>query len=275
MKQFSKQNVYHSLEVKKQCFLRRLWGKWCFTLSISFYFQIVRIVFESWQKARKGALNTSCWSQQSRKVLKAVESHGGIIHIEGLNNIRNAKGPVVFISNHMSALETFIFPYVILPKNFTFIIKESLLTYPLMGDILRTIKAIAVTRQNPREDLKTVLIKGIENLNSGRSLLIFPQSTRTFHINPAQFNTLGVKLAAKAHLPVIPIAVKTDFWGSGKFIRDFGPIGKVRDIYISIGEPIMIQGNGRKEHKEIIQFIRSHLVQWAELNPAGPPVLET
>ncbi len=275
MGQISKQNTYHTIERKKQRLLRRLWGKCCFTLSISFYFQIVKIVFETWQKARKGALDGSCWSQQSLKILKAVESNGGIVHIEGLDNIRNAKGPVVFISNHMSTLETFIFPYVILPKDFTFIIKKSLLAHPLMGGILRAVKAIAVTRKNPREDLRTVLIKGVENLNIGRSLLIFPQSTRTFHIDPAQFNTLGIKLAVKARVPVIPIAVKTDFWGTGKFIRDFGPIGKVREVYITIGEPMMIQGNGREEHKEIIQFIRSHLIQWSGLSPISPSILET
>ena len=277
MRQISKQNIYHTLERKKQCFLRRVWGKCCFTLSISFYFQIIKIVFESCQKAKKGVLDTSCWFQQSLKVLKAVESHGGVIHIEGLDNIRNTQGPVVFISNHMSTLETFLFPCMILPKDFTFIIKESLLAYPLMGDILRTVKAIAVTRKNPREDLKTVLIKGVESLNSGRSVLIFPQSTRTFHIDQAQFNTLGIKLAVKAHVPVIPIAVKTDFWGTGKFIRDFGPIGKVRDIYFTIGEPMMIQGNGKEKHKEIIQFIRSHLFQWSGLSSIhsiAPPILK-
>jgi 1-acyl-sn-glycerol-3-phosphate acyltransferase len=275
MGQISKQNIYHTIERKKQHFLRRLWGKCCFTLSISFYFQIVKIVFETWQKARKGLLDNFCWSQQSLKVFKAIELHGGIIHIEGLDNIRNTKGPVVFISNHMSTLETFIFPCVILPKDFTFIIKESLLAHPLMGAVLRAVKAIAVTRKNPREDLRTVLIKGVENLAIGRSLLIFPQSTRTFHLDLAKFNTLGIKLAAKARVPVIPIAVKTDFWGTGKFIRDFGPIGKVREVYITIGEPMMIQGNGREKHKEIIQFIRSHLMKWAGLSPIDPSVLET
>ena len=260
MEQIARQDRYHTPLGKRQHLLRRF----CFPVSISFYFQVMSVVFKTWQEVRKGELDNFCWANQSWKIIEAIESNGGIIHIEGLNYIRNTKGPVVFISNHMSTLETFVFPCLILPKDFTFIIKESLLTYPFMGTILRYLRPIAVTRKNPREDLRTVLLKGVETLNSGRSLVIFPQNTRTIKFDPAHFNTLGIKLAAKADVPVIPVAVKTDFWGTGKFIRDFGPIGKVREVYITFGEPMMIHGNGKEKHKEIIQFIFSRYVQWSE-----------
>jgi len=48
------------------------------------------------------------------------------------------------------------------------------------------------------------------------SVLIFPQTTRDLRFDPNKFNTLGIKLAKRAKVPVIPVAVKTDAWGMGK-----------------------------------------------------------
>ncbi|MEW5803454.1 MAG: hypothetical protein AB1847_15280, partial [bacterium] len=84
-------------------------------------------------------------------------------------------------------------------------------------------------------------------------------STRHTHVDPEHFNTLGIKLAKRAGVPVIPIALKTDFWGIGKLVSDIGPIGKHRDIYFAFGEPMTIQGSGKEEHQQIISFIQHFL----------------
>jgi len=262
MECFIQQDEYHTSEGKRQSLLRKVH----LPITLSFYLQILRIVLSSWYNVRKGKFDSHCFCQHSWMVIEAVESNGGIVHIWGLHNIGRTKGPVVFISNHMSTLETFAFPCLIQPiREHAYVVKESLLTYPIFGAIMQSQRPIAVTRKNPREDLKTVLQKGVEFLKAGRSLVIFPQSTRTTGFDPGQFNTLGLKLAQKADVPIIPIAVKTDYWGAGKVIRDFGLIGKSREVYIRFGEPILIQGHGRKEHQEVVRFITSHLKQWSRL----------
>jgi 1-acyl-sn-glycerol-3-phosphate acyltransferase len=63
-------------------------------------------------------------------------------------------------------------------------------------------------------------------------------------------------------VPVIPAAIKTDFWGNGKLIKEFGPIDRKKPIHMVFGEPMTIAGNGRKEHVDIVEFIRSHMQQW-------------
>jgi 1-acyl-sn-glycerol-3-phosphate acyltransferase len=241
---------------RKLCLLKRLH----LSVSASFFIQLGYTIFNGWQAARKDKYDDAFWLEQSRKVFNSIESHGGIFHIRGLDNLRRVEGPVVFISNHMSALETVIFPGLILPfKSFTFVVKESLLTYPLFGKLLKSREPIAVTRKNPREDLKTVLQEGEKNLARGRSIVLFPQSTRYLHVDPEHFNTLGIKLAKRANVPVIPIALKTDFWKIGKLISDIGPIGNPRDIYFTLGEPMTIQGAGKEEHQQIIGFIQDFL----------------
>ena len=49
---------------------------------------------------------------------------------------------------------------------------------------------------------------------------------------PEEFNSIGVKLAKKAGVPVVPVAIKTDFWGNGRIIKELGPIDNKKTIHI-------------------------------------------
>ncbi len=262
MNQLSQSNEYHTPADTKQCLLKRLH----LPLRISFYHQIVHIILSGRRTAQQGKYDSAFWIEQSMNTLTAVESNGGQVHFFGFDHVRNTPGPVVFIGNHMSSLETFLLPCLIEPiKNHTFIVKESLVNNPTFGPIMRSRNPIVVSRKNAKEDLKLVLQEGTKKLQAGQSLIIFPQSTRSLTINREMFNSLGVKVAKKAGVPVIPIALKTDFWGTGKLIRDFGPVGKSKDIYLEFGESMNIQSNGKKEHEKIFNFIAERLEKWSKV----------
>ena len=104
---------------------------------------------------------------------------------------------------------------------------------------------------------------GIERLQRGISIVVFPQTTRSLTFDPSQFNTIGVKLALRAKVPVVPIALKTDAWGNGKWFKDLGPIDPEKTVYIAFGEPIVVQGRGDQQHRQIINFIESSLSHWS------------
>jgi 1-acyl-sn-glycerol-3-phosphate acyltransferase len=264
MNQLSKTKEYHTPTDKKPCLLKQLH----FPLRISFYHQILRIIYSGMRTAQQGKYDSAYWIKQSMDVLAAVESNGGKVHLSGLDHVRNTAGPVVFIGNHMSTLETFLLPCLIEPlKEHTFIVKESLVTHPFFGPIMRSRNPIVVSRKNAKEDLKLVLQEGTKKLQSGQSLIIFPQSTRSLSLNRDIFNSLGVKVAKKADVPVIPIALKTDFWGNGKLFRDFGPVGASLDIFLEFGEPMKTKGPGKEEHERIFNFISSRLEQWSKPFP--------
>jgi 1-acyl-sn-glycerol-3-phosphate acyltransferase len=128
---------------------------------------------------------------------------------------------------------------------------------------MKAINAIGVGRQNPREDFQIIMKEGKANLSEGTSIVIFPQSTRTIEFIPENFNSIGVKLAKPAGVKVLPIAVKTDFWGNGKILKDFGSIHREIPVYVNIGEAMEITGNGKAEHKEIVNFIQTNLNNWS------------
>jgi 1-acyl-sn-glycerol-3-phosphate acyltransferase len=180
-----------------------------------------------------------------------------------LAHFQRLNGPAVFIGNHMSTLETFVLPgLLLLFREVTFVLKESLMHYPSLGDILRRLHAISVTRRDPRADLKTVLTEGREHLAAGRSIVIFPQSTRAVEFDPERFNTLGVKLAARSDVPVIPFAVQTQLWGNGALVKDFGPVDLACPVRFEFGAPITVSGKGREAHQQVILFVQTQLARW-------------
>lgn len=231
------------------------------------YFMIgfFSVVLKARRAVLKGSYEASDWAQSSYDILKLIENCGGRFHITGLNNLYECKEPVVFVSNHMSTLETMVFPCIIAPvMKVTFVVKESLVMHPFLGPTLRSQNPIVVGRKNPRADFQTIMRKGKELLSNGISLIIFPQSTRNVDFKPSEFNSIGVKLARNANVKVIPVAIKTDFWGNGKRIKDLGPIDRTKPINIAFGEPLTIENTGKEENEFIIDYIKKHLEVWMD-----------
>jgi 1-acyl-sn-glycerol-3-phosphate acyltransferase len=228
-----------------------------------FFGRYIAEIFRSRSIALRGQYDTKAWAESSYRVFKSIEGCGGRFHLRGLDNLRSVRGPVIFVSNHMSTLETMIFPCIIAPFiEVTFVVKESLVKHPLFGPIMRARNPIVVKRENPREDFQAVMTGGKELLARGISIIIFPQSTRTAEFIPEEFNSLGIKLAKAAGMQVVPVAIKTDFWGNGKYLKDLGPITRNNPIHMVFGQVLPVQGSGKNEHKQIIDFIITHLRQW-------------
>jgi len=203
---------------------------------------------------------------------KCIELSGGKFHIEGLNHLRGGERSLVIVANHMSTLETLILPALIASiRPATFIVKKSLINGPVFGPIMRSRNPIVVGRENPRQDLEQVLKEGSQRLASGLSIILFPESTRQKTFDIKKFNSLGVKLARKAGVPVLPLALKTDFWGTGAVLRPFGPVRRKKTIHFKFGTPLPISGNGHIEHDICTNFISDQLKNWHHaMNQSGP-----
>lgn len=250
---------YHTEENTHRLFLDRL----MFNTRLYFMGKYFSIVLKSRSSALEGRYEAEDWALSSFNVFKLIEGCGGRFHITGLENLHKCQGPVVFVSNHMSTLETMVFPCIIAPlMKVTFVVKDSLVKHPFFGPIMRSRNPIVVSRSNSRADFQTVIKRGQELLAEGTSIIIFPQSTRTVEFIQKEFNTLGVKLANNAKVQVVPIAIKTDFWGNGKYLKDLGPINRSKPIHMAFGEPLSINGTGKEENAKIIKFISSHLEKW-------------
>jgi 1-acyl-sn-glycerol-3-phosphate acyltransferase len=222
--------------------------------------------------AKKGVYNDEEWARSSYDIIKALERCRGRFRISGLDHVRRLGGPAVFVANHMSTLETLALPGLICPiRPVTYVVKQKLVKGWIWGPIMRSRDPIVVTRKDPRGDLDAVLKGGSERLAKGISIIIFPEGTRRKSFDRRDLNSLGVKLAARAGVPVVPVALRTDYWGNGALLRGFGPVRRERPIHIEFGAPIAVEGRGKAAHEQTLDFIEGRLRDWGGAVTDQPP----
>ncbi|MEM8945189.1 MAG: lysophospholipid acyltransferase family protein [Planctomycetota bacterium] len=231
--------------------------------TIAFFSRLTGIVLRSAWKAKRGRYDGRAWANSSIEVLRALESVGVQFDVRGIEHLESIDGACLVVGNHMSTLETMILPGIIQPlRETSFVVKQQLITYPIFKHIMRSRNPIAVTQTDPRGDFKLMMSGGQERLADGVSLIVFPQGQRTESWESQRFNSIGTKLANKSKVPIVPLALKTDAWGLGPIISDFGRIDPQKKVYFEFASPITVEGRGVEENQEIIDFITSRLSDW-------------
>lgn len=213
--------------------------------------------------SRLGRLDATVWAQLGFRLMRDAEAMGATCVCDGFLHLAQAKGPVVFVANHMSLVETIALPPVLMAFGpLTIVAKRSLSRYPFFGASLKAVRPILVSRKNVRQDLHDVLEQGVQSLNGGRSVLLFPQSTRSRSFDPRSFHSLGIKLAQRAGVALVPIALQTDLAPPGRWLRDFGPVDLSRPIRFSCGPVLPSDMSSRARHAAAVQFIATRLRAW-------------
>jgi len=133
---------------------------------------------------------------------------------------------------------------------------------PVFGPVMRSRDPVVVGRKAARSDLQTVLEAGKVRLDQGVSIIVFPQTTRTPVFQTRRFNSIGVKLARAARVPVVPLALRTDAWPLGKPWKDLARIRPERPIRFAFGPALAVEGPGRAEQARVVEFIAGHLRDW-------------
>ncbi len=253
------EKVYKTSEDNKTVFLSRF----NVARELGFYVEFVGTIIKSGIVSYLGRWSADSSSKLSFSVLEIAEKYGMRFNIEGLNNLDTKSQPVYsFVSNHMSALETQILSVLLKPFTpVSFVIKSSLLRIPFLGSILKQMKAIPLGRKNPMKDFATLFDLSKQRAKEGRSVIIFPEGKRYNIFNSDNFGGIGIKMAQKTHTICIPVAIKTDAWGVGKWIRDFGKIDPKKMVHIAFG-PQLLEGTSKEKLDLCTDFIANKLADW-------------
>ncbi|MDQ0520968.1 lysophospholipid acyltransferase family protein [Methylobacterium gregans] len=126
--------------------------------------------------------------------------------------------PCLIVANHQSAWETLAF--LVLVPDVAIIAKRELVAIPVVGWFLRRSPMIIIDRANGTQALRTMIEESRAAVAAGRSVLIFPEGTRSAFGAPVQFKRGAELLYGKLGLPVLPVAVNSGlYWPSGSLSR--------------------------------------------------------
>ncbi len=159
------------------------------------------------------------WMSSMMWILKVVM--GITYEVRGRENLPNET--VIFASKHQSTWDTLFF--YILINDPAYVLKKELLSIPFYGWYLKKTKLIAVDRKAGASALKQIIRDTNYALEHGRSVVIFPEGTRSI---PGAKSTYQPGIAAmykSATHPVIPVALNSGlYWGRKEFIKRPGKI---------------------------------------------------
>lgn len=153
-------------------------------------------------------------------------------------------GPVIFMSNHQSNFDILAL-LAALPRRFHWIAKKELFDIPVFGPSMRRGGYIPLDRGDGRKALQS-MDEAAATISRGKSVVIFPEGTRTADGNLLPFKRGGFILARKAAVPVVPVTIN----GSGKI----NPAGHIRlysgNIHITLHPPIITPSESRRSEAE-------------------------
>lgn len=188
--------------------------------------------------------------------------------VDGLENV-DPKGTYVLASNHRSHLDPLACLHVLKEKlRFGFIMKRSLSLIPIFGWFIWMNGYVPIDRRSAKR--KDQLATGVKYLRRGRSVMMYPEGTRSPDHRFRPFKKGAVVLAIRAEVPILPVVVS----GSGHqwpktslFIRP----GRVR---VEILPPIETAGRGLDARDEIFEELKRSLVSRYRTSPDSPPLEE-
>ena len=133
------------------------------------------------------------------------------------------KGAYIVAGNHQSPWETILLQFLMSPVST--VLKKELLRIPFFGWAMAMMNPIAINREDGRRAAKQVLIEGKEHLESGFSVLIFPEGTRQPADTLGRFNRGAANLAVSSNTPILPFAHNGGkFWPSESLAKTPGTI---------------------------------------------------
>jgi len=176
------------------------------------------------------------------------------VKVIGLENIDPQK-TYVFAANHQSQYDIFtLMGY--LPVQFKWMAKKSLFYIPILGWGIKACGTIFVDRESPRAAY-VALLKALDLLKKGYSIVVFPEGTRSYNGKIAPFKSGGVLLALKAGVPIVPVTIIGTFEilpRSSKYI-------KPGTATIVIDKPIDVTHYTEEDKNTLTDLVRRQVVK--------------
>jgi 1-acyl-sn-glycerol-3-phosphate acyltransferase len=157
----------------------------------------------------------SLWLARRAWAPGLVHGAGARLSVRGLERVDRARAHL-FVANHSSWIDIPVL-YMTAPPPLYFLAKKELATVPFLGWYLRAMGMVLVDRRDRRRATASVG-RAADLLASGRSVVSFPEGTRSRTGSLGSFRSGGFGAAIEAGADVVPVAIR----GAGKVLPPDG-----------------------------------------------------
>jgi putative phosphoserine phosphatase/1-acylglycerol-3-phosphate O-acyltransferase len=129
--------------------------------------------------------------------------------------------PAVFVINHQSSLVDLIVTSSILRGGATAIAKREAADIPVIGRLLKLADFAFVDRADS-DKAQEAMADALSRLESGTSIVISPEGTRSLTPRVGRFKKGGFHLAMQAGVPIVPIVIRNAgelMWRNARTVR--------------------------------------------------------
>lgn len=175
---------------------------------------------------------------------KLVWLTGSTVEVKGKENLPD-HGPFVIVSNHQG---NFDIPIMLgyLERPIGFISKVEVKKLPIIRDWMVYMNCVFLDRKDRRQAI-TAINEGAQNIKKGTSIVIFPEGTRSKGMKMNSFKAGSFKLAQKAEVPIVPVAIK----GSFKIMEQNKNLIKPTTVIVTVLPPIQPDQYAGKDIKTL------------------------
>lgn len=214
---------------------------WTIPLCFSWTAILVTLSFAIMPLASSETL-TAIWRFWARSMLWLC---GARVSIRGLENLE-AGQHYIFASNHLSLIDS---PLIVahIPRTLRFLAKRELFSIPFLGWYLGHQGHIAVDRGDARSTVKSLAEAARAIHDRRRSVLVFPEGTRSPDGKLQEFKEGAALLAIRAETPIVPVAVV----GTEQVLPSKSKEIRPGQVELRIGKPIEVAGLDVKQRGEL------------------------
>jgi 1-acyl-sn-glycerol-3-phosphate acyltransferase len=176
---------------------------------------------------------------------------GSSLEIVGSEHVDRSRSHVV-VANHLSVLDIMVC-FLAVPLPIRFLAKKELFSIPILAPAMRSIGIVEVDREARSAVHEKVNRQAKELVASGRSLIIYPEGTRSRDGSLRAFKKGAFTMAIAGGIPVLPVTISGTYeaWPPGKIWVYGGP------LRAEIHPPIETKEMGRDDTTRLTDQARS------------------
>lgn len=177
-------------------------------------------------------------------------------------------GRAVYLANHQSLFDIPVLLLAI-PGQVRFLAKASLFRIPIFGWALRLGGFVPVDRGD-RVHGRASFSRALDRLQSGVSVLIFPEETRSLDGRLLPFRRGGLLLALKTGLPIVPVGIHGTLEVQTR--RSFAI--RPATVRVRFGAPVELGGESVRGTGRLAGELRARVAELAGTTLAEPGAAE-